>query len=95
MGQPVMALCSVSPIQLLQICMGKHVQFPMEMKGQDRQWHRRSSLNSREETEHIHHIEFFPTDIHHLHVKMPSDFLPHKPGVVFSFFPADVILVWI
>lgn len=56
--------------------------------------HHRSSLNSREETEHIHHIEFFPTDIHHLHVKMPSDFLPHKPGVMFSFFSV-VILVWI
>lgn len=57
--------------------------------------HHRGSLNSRQETQHIYHIEFFPTDIHHLHVKMPYDFLPHKPGVMFSFFPGVVILVWI
>jgi len=57
--------------------------------------HLRSSLNSKKEKEHIYHIEFFPTDIHHLHVKMPSDFLPHKPGVMFSVFRVVVISVWI
>lgn len=57
--------------------------------------HRRSSFNSRQEAEHIHHIEFFPTDIHHLRVKMPPDFLPHKPSAMFSFSPVVVILVWI
>lgn len=45
--------------------------------------HHKSPLNNREGTKHTHHVEFLPTDIHLLYVKMPSDFLLHKPGAMF------------
>lgn len=93
MGQPVTTLCSVPPSVFTAAANlhGKHL------------WNCKAGMDKciteacliAEREHHIYRIEFFHCDIHHLHVKMPSDFLPHKPSVMFSCFPVVVILVWI